>query len=58
MSTELQTIDVVQTKLVNATSRVVPMHLQIRALKMLVRAKKKVIGPRRPPVPPESARSR
>ena len=50
MSTELQTIDVVQTKLVNATSRVVPMHLQIRALKMLVRAKKKVIGPRRPPV--------
>ncbi|MES1941871.1 cytochrome P450 alkane hydroxylase [Salinisphaera sp. T5B8] len=42
--------DVVQTKLVNATSRVVPMHLQIRTLKMLVRAKKKIIGPRRPPV--------
>ena len=50
MSTELQMSDVVQTKLVNATSRVVPMHLQIRTLKMLVRAKKKVIGPRRPPV--------
>ena len=50
MSTELQMSDVVQTKLINATSRVVPMHLQIRTLKMLVRAKKKVIGPRRPPI--------
>ena len=50
MSTELQMSDVVQTKLVNATSRVVPMHLQIRTLKMLVKAKKKIIGPRRPPV--------
>ncbi|MDM4771465.1 cytochrome P450 [Solimonas sp. SE-A11] len=47
MSTRLQAIDVAQTKLVNATSRVVPMHLQIQALKMLVRVKKKIIGPRR-----------
>ncbi|MBR9814780.1 cytochrome P450 [bacterium] len=50
MSTELRTSDVVQTKLVNATSRVVPMHLQIRTLKMLVRTKKKIVGPRRPPI--------
>lgn len=50
MSTQLQAIDIAQTRLVNATSRVVPMHWQIRALKMLVRAKKKIIGPRRPPL--------
>ena len=50
MSTQLQTIDVAQTRLVNATSRVVPMHLQIQALKLLVRAKKRIFGPRRPPV--------
>ena len=48
MSTQLQAIDVAQTRLVNATSRVVPMHLQIQALKLLVRAKKKIFGPRRP----------
>ena len=29
MSTELQMSDVVQTKLINATSRVVPMHLSL-----------------------------
>jgi len=48
MSTQLQAIDILQTKVVNATSKVVPMHLQIRALKLLVRAKKKIFGPRRP----------
>ena len=48
MSTQLQAIDVAQTRLVNATSRVVPMHLQIQALKLLVRAKKRIFGPRRP----------
>jgi cytochrome P450 len=48
MSTQLNTADVIQTKLVNATSRVVPMHLQIRALKWLVQAKKKLLGPRHP----------
>ncbi|PXV71688.1 cytochrome P450 [Sinimarinibacterium flocculans] len=50
MSTQLQAIDIAQTKLVNATARVVPMHLQIQALKLLVRAKKKIFGPRRPPL--------
>ena len=44
MSTQLQAIDIAQTKLVNATARVVPMHLQIQALKLLVRAKKKIFG--------------
>ena len=45
MSSQSHAIDVFQTKVINATSRVVPMHLQIRALKLLVRAKKRVIGP-------------
>lgn len=45
MTTQSQAI---QTRLVNATSRVVPMHWQIRALKQVMRAKKKVFGPLRP----------
>ncbi|WP_353253532.1 cytochrome P450 [Salinisphaera sp. PC39] len=48
MSTQIQAIDAIQTRVVNATSRVVPMHWQIRGLKLLVNAKKKIIGPRRP----------
>ncbi|MFN3714454.1 MAG: cytochrome P450 [Alcanivoracaceae bacterium] len=36
--------------MINATSRVVPMHWQIQALKTLMKAKKKIIGARRPPL--------
>ena len=50
MSTKSSTTDAIQTKVINATSRVVPMHLQIQALKMLVKAKKSIIGRQRPPL--------
>ena len=50
MSTKSSTADAIQTKVINATSRVVPMHLQIQALKMLVKAKKSIIGRQRPPL--------
>jgi cytochrome P450 len=50
MSTKSSATDVIQAKMITATSRVVPMHLQIQALKMLVKAKKKIIGARRPPL--------
>lgn len=43
-----QNMTTTQTKLVNATSRVVPMHLQIRALKNVMAAKKKIFGSSRP----------
>ncbi|MGB2058098.1 cytochrome P450 [Alcanivorax sp. NBRC 102024] len=36
--------------MINASSKVVPMHLQIKALKMLMKAKKKTVGSRRPQV--------
>jgi hypothetical protein len=45
MTTQSQTI---HTRLVNATSKLVPMHWQIRTLKQVMRAKKKVFGPLRP----------
>ena len=45
MSTET-----IQTKVINTTSRVVPMHLQIKALKVLMKAKKKTIGTKRPQI--------
>ena len=48
MSTKSSAIDAVQTKVINATSKVVPMHLQIQALKMVMKAKKKIIGRQRP----------
>ena len=48
MSTQTQSMDAIQTRVVNATSRVVPMHWQIRGLKALVNVKKKLVGPRRP----------
>lgn len=48
MSVHTQAIDAIQTRVINATSRVVPMHLQIRGLKAVMNAKKKIIGPRRP----------
>lgn len=47
MSNKMHAVDVIQTKVVNATARVVPMHLQIRALQKLVGAKKKIFGARR-----------
>jgi cytochrome P450 len=40
--------DSIQTAVINATSKVLPMHLQIQGLKLLVRAKKRTIGPRNP----------
>ena len=40
------TMEVIQTKAVNAAARVVPMHWQILALKALVKAKKKIFGAR------------
>ncbi len=48
MSTKSSAIDAIQTKVINATSKVVPMHLQIQALKMVMKAKKKIIGRQRP----------
>ena len=48
MSTKSSAIDAVQTKVINAKSKVVPMHLQIQALKMVMKAKKKIIGRQRP----------
>ncbi|MBP9799104.1 MAG: cytochrome P450 [Sterolibacterium sp.] len=50
MSTKSSAIDAIQTKVINATSKVVPMHLQIQALKMVVKAKKKIIGRRSPQI--------
>lgn len=46
--TNKQKMTTTQTKIVNATSRVVPMHLQIRALKNVMAAKKKIFGSSRP----------
>ncbi len=50
MSTKSRTTDAIQTKVINATSRVVPMHLQIQALKMLLKVKKSIIGRQHPPL--------
>jgi cytochrome P450 len=50
MSTKSGTNDAMQTKMINATSRLVPMHLQIKALKSLMKAKKKALGSTRPQV--------
>lgn len=43
-----QNMTTTQTKIVNATSRIIPMHLQIRALKNVMAAKKKIFGASRP----------
>ena len=48
MSTQSKTFDQIQTRVINATAKVIPMHLQIQGLKFLMRAKKKTIGARRP----------
>lgn len=41
-------IEALQEKVINATSTVVPMHLQIKALKTLMKVKRKTIGSSRP----------
>ena len=48
MPTLSKTFDDIQSRVINATSRVVPMHRQIQGLKLLMSAKKKAFGPRRP----------
>lgn len=48
MPTLSKTFDDIQSRVINATSRVVPMHRQIQGLKLLMGAKKKAFGPRRP----------
>lgn len=48
MSTQFKKFDEIQTKVINATSKVLPMHMQIQGLKLFIRAKKKTIGARRP----------
>jgi len=50
MSSRSSISDSLQTKLINATSRVVPMHLQIKALKELMKVKKKTIGVSHPQI--------
>ena len=48
MPTLPRTFDDIQSRLINATSRVVPMQRQIQGLKFLMSAKRKTFGPRRP----------
>ncbi|MBA4079620.1 MAG: cytochrome P450, partial [Cyanobacteria bacterium PR.023] len=48
MPTKSSAINAIQTKVINTTSKVVPMHLQIQALKVVMKAKKKIIGRQRP----------
>ena len=43
-----KTFDDIQSQLINTTSKMVPMHRQIQGLKLLVGAKQKAFGPRRP----------
>jgi len=50
MSTEIITIDNIQKKVINTTSKVVPMYSQIKALKVLMKTKKKIIGTKRPQI--------
>ena len=50
MSTETSTAEAIQKKVINTTSKVVPMHSQIKAMKVLMKAKKKVIGTKRPQI--------
>nr|AAS80270.1 P450 monooxygenase [Alcanivorax borkumensis SK2] len=50
MSTSSSTSNDIQAKIINATSKVVPMHLQIKALKNLMKVKRKTIGTSRPQV--------
>lgn len=50
MSIEKNTADTLQKKVINTTSRVVPMHTQIKALKVLMKAKKSVVGTKQPQI--------
>lgn len=50
MSTSSSRSNDIQAKVINATSKVVPMHLQIKALKNLMKVKRKTIGTSRPQV--------
>ena len=50
MSTKSSATGAIQTKLINTTSRVVPMHLQIKALKVLMKAKRKAVGTKIPQI--------
>lgn len=50
MSTKISVTDAIQKKVINTTSRVVPMYSQIKALKVLMKAKKKIIGIKRPQI--------
>lgn len=50
MSSNSSTQDAIQTKVINVTSKLVPMHLQIKALKILMKVKKKALGSSRPQV--------
>ena len=48
MTTKSSMSGTIQTKVINATAKIVPMNLQIRALKVLMKAKRKTIGPKTP----------
>lgn len=50
MSLDISTIDNIQKKMINTTSKVVPMYSQIKALKVLMKTKKKLIGTKRPQI--------
>ena len=50
MSTSTNTNNDIPAKIINVTSKIVPMHLQIKALKHLMKVKKKTIGASRPQV--------
>ncbi len=43
MSTKTSSTDALQTKIINASSKIVPMHLQLKTLKTLMKAKKKTV---------------
>ena len=46
MSTKTSSSNSLQTKVFNASSKVVPMHFQIKTMKMLMKAKRKAVGSR------------
>lgn len=50
MSTKTSSSNEFQTKLINTSSKLVPMHVQLKALKMVMKAKKKTIGSGQPQV--------
>jgi cytochrome P450 len=50
MSTSTNTNNDIPAQIINVTSKIVPMHLQIKALKHLMKVKKKTIGASRPQV--------